>query len=146
MCAIIGNTWFLATLSWRGRFSPAYLLLANLTIAGKITHFPPNIDWMIYYVPKWTVQWGLVNNFLRVPLACLGSREQGSRAGMPVELSENSLQNLLYSSFWDVVVIIAWAAHKMFRPYTSLTASQTASPSADTILTGTTFHYFWHIC
>ena len=33
------------------------------------------------------------------------SREQGSRAGMPVELPENSLQNLLYSSFWDVVYL-----------------------------------------
>ena len=47
-----------------------------------------------------TVWFGKI--FLRVPLACLGSREQGSRAGMPVELLENSLQNLLYSSFWDV--------------------------------------------
>ena len=35
MCAVIGNTWFLVSLSWKGRFSSAYLFLAHLTIAGK---------------------------------------------------------------------------------------------------------------
>ena len=42
---------------------------------------------LTYYVTKWTWQWGWVHNFLRVPLACLGSWEQGSRAGTPMELS-----------------------------------------------------------
>ena len=36
MCAIIGNTWFLVSLRWRGKYSSAYLLLANLTLAGDI--------------------------------------------------------------------------------------------------------------
>ena len=40
---------------------------------------------------------------MRVPLACLGSREQGSRAGIPVQLSENRLQNLQYKSFCHLV-------------------------------------------
>ena len=38
-------------------------------------------------------------------LACLCSREWGSRAGTPVKLLENSLQNLLYSSFCHLVEI-----------------------------------------
>ena len=37
----------------------------------------------------------LVPSFV-VPLACLGSEALGSMAGTPVELSENSFQNLLY--------------------------------------------------
>ena len=37
------------------------------------------------------------------PLKCLGSRVQGSRAGTPVEVSENSAHNLLYGSFCHLV-------------------------------------------
>ena len=37
-------------------------------------------------------------------LACLGSREQGSRAGIQVDLSENSLENLL-QAFCHIVVV-----------------------------------------
>ena len=36
----------------------------------------------------------MVNSFIRVPLACLGCREQGSRADTLMELSENCLPNL----------------------------------------------------
>ena len=37
------------------------------------------------------------------PLAFLGSRVQGNRAGTPVELSENSSQKLLYEVFCQLV-------------------------------------------
>ena len=42
---------------------------------------------------------GFVNYFLWVPLICLGSMTQGTRAGTFVEPCKNSLQNLLQSSF-----------------------------------------------
>ena len=41
--------------------------------------------------------------FLRVPLACFGSRAEGSRAGTPAELTKNSLKNLLYEVFYHLV-------------------------------------------
>ena len=54
--------------------------------------------------PKMNCGVGLVNCFfLWVPLACLGSMVEGSRAGTSGELGKNSLPNLLHSWFWDVV-------------------------------------------
>ena len=53
--------------------------------------------------PKMNCGVGLVNCFLWVPLACLGSMAEGSRAGTSGELWKNSLPNLLHSWFWDVV-------------------------------------------
>ena len=57
---------------------------------------------LVYKATKWTAKWGLVNNFLRVPLACLGSTE-----GTVLEL----LEILLYSSFCHLVVCTAHLEH-----------------------------------
>ena len=56
---------------------------------------------LLVWEPEWTVQWGLANNFLRVPHACLGSRKHDSRAGIPIEHSGQ--KNLLYRSFCHLV-------------------------------------------
>ena len=45
---------------------------------------------------KITYTVGFVICLLSVPLACLGCRVMGHRAGTPVEFSENRLQNLPY--------------------------------------------------
>ena len=42
---------------------------------------------------------GFVKCFLRIPLASLGSKAQGSIAGTLVELLESRLQNLLHKAF-----------------------------------------------
>ena len=56
----------------------------------------------LYKVTKYVVHRDCEHFFLRVPPACFG-RAEGSMAGTPLELSENSLQNLLYEVFCHLV-------------------------------------------
>ena len=64
----------------------------NLQIGGRA-----NVSQHIKMSDKITCTVGFVNCFLRVPLACLGCRVQGSKVGTPKEISENILENLLYN-------------------------------------------------
>ena len=50
-----------------------------------------------------TVALWVVNCFLRVPQVSLGSKAQGSMAGTPVQLSENSLLNLQNKAFCQLM-------------------------------------------
>ena len=64
-------------------------------------------DWgkkLHYQETKWTVLEVMSTVFLQVPLACLGSMAQGSRAGTSVKLWENCFQTSLYSSFCHLVL------------------------------------------
>ena len=49
--------------------------------------------------------------FLRVPSACLGSTVKGT-TGIQQELSENSLQNLIYNLFCHLVQHFGWMDHR----------------------------------